>query len=172
MMVKAVGSALAALAIAGLAAPAAADDRKPRRHHHRGDRDRGSKVSAGEIAIGALLIGGVLALAGGKIENVEVADIDDQPAEVPATMPVPAPFSEEEATDACAQAAESSGVALARVVRIGEVTQVDAAGEGWFVKGSVSLRDGYRAGLPVTSRGFRCTISGAGVPSVHFDEVA
>ncbi|SOB87495.1 hypothetical protein SAMN06297144_2627 [Sphingomonas guangdongensis] len=169
MMVKRVGSALAVLAMVGLAAPAAADDRKPRRHHHRGDRDRGNKVSAGGIAIGALLIGGVLALAGGKIEDVEVADIDDEPAEVPAAIPVPTPFSEEEATDACAQAAESSGGALARVVRIGEVTQVDAAGEGWIVKGNVSLRDGYRAGLPVTTRGFRCTIAGTGVPSVRFD---
>jgi hypothetical protein len=171
MTARVMGGTLAALALVGLAAPAAAADRTSRRHHHRGDRDRGDKVSAGEIAIGALLIGGVLALAGGKIGDITVEDDEEAPTEAAAAAPVPAPYSEAEATDACAQAAEASGVALARVVRIGDVTQVDAAGEGWFVKGNVTLRDGYRAGLPATSRGFRCTIGATGVPNVHFDEV-
>jgi hypothetical protein len=169
MTMKVFGGGLAALAMVGLAAPAAAGDRKPRRHHHHGDR--GDKVTAGDVAIGALLIGGILALAGGKSKDVKVEDISFEPAEaVPTAAPISAPFTADDATDACAQAAESSGVGLARVVRIGDVSQVDAAGEGWFVKGAVTLRDGYRAGLPVTLRGFRCTIAGTGVPSVHFDD--
>ena len=161
-MMRIAGAGLAAMALVGMAVPAAAEDRKPRRHH----RDRADKVDAGDIALGALLIGGVLAIAASGKKRSGPADYAPPLDTVAVTG---AALDADGAADVCAQAAETQGTRLARVVRVDRISAVEAADDGWVARGMLVLRDSWRESGDARQRGFRCAVAGGGVPQVTFD---
>ena len=157
-MIRTIGGAAAAVAVLGMTVPAEAGDRKPRHHRHH-DED---KVTAGDVVAGAVLIGAIALLAGKK----KKPPVEPEP--VAFAEPLPTAFTQDEVVDACARAAEGEGARLARVVQTDRIVATDPAGEGWFARGFVTLRDSYREGASATKRGFRCSIA-AGMPRVTFD---
>ncbi len=162
-MIRFLGVGLAALAVAGMAVPAQAGDRKPRRHRDRHD----DKVRVGDVALGALLVGVIaLASSGKKTRPVDYAagPVDSAADVAPAT-----PLDADGAAEVCAQAAETQGTRLARIVRVDRIGSVEAAESGWATRGMLVLRDNYRETGDARLRGFRCVVSDAGMPRVTFD---
>jgi len=83
-------------------------------------------------------------------------------------VPPRARTDEEAAVDACVASAESEGRRYARVSKIDKVTIVDAVASDWIVRGTLALRDDYRA--PVTDRrAFTCRVGEKGVEQVAID---
>lgn len=162
-VVRLAGGSLAALAMMGMAAPAAAGDR-PKRHHRHKD-----KVDVGDIALGAVLLGGLLALTGSKKKRAEPIAYAPPPEPLPEAAAGPIAVEDmtaDDAADACAIAAEGQGAKMARIAQVAEVTSVDRSGEKWFVAGTIQLRDGYREARG-RSEGFRCSIGSRSVPEVR-----
>ena len=166
-MIRMMGASLAALATAGMAMPAAAHDgrRGKQGRHHRGD-----KVDAGDIALGAVLLGGLLALSGSKKKRAAPIAHDAPPEPAAGVVGVPRVAIEEmtadDAADTCAIAAEGQGAKVARIAQVGEVTAVNRSGVQWLVSGTIQLRDGYRQARG-RSETFRCSIGERGVPEVR-----
>jgi hypothetical protein len=161
-MSRALGGSLAALAMIGMAAPAAAGDRSRRNHRH-------DKVDVGDVALGAVLLGGILAIAGSKKKHVEPVAYASPPEPQPENASVAVEdMTADDAADTCAAAAEGQGAKMARIAQVAEVTSVDRSGERWFVAGTIQLRDGYREARG-RSEGFRCSIGSRGVPEVRID---
>lgn len=177
---KMLASAVAAVTMVAVAAPA--DAQRHRHRHH-------DRVDGGDVLLGAAIAGGLIALISSaerrKRERIEAeryyeaeryeAEAAPPPAWVPNAGEAPAGepggyadiASADAAADACAAAALYEGQSLARLVSVGAVDSVDRAGTGWTVRGTLLLRDDYRS--RGTERGFRCSIAGAGAPSVRID---
>jgi hypothetical protein len=164
--------ALAAMSIATI--PAQAQWHGPRHRDH-------DHVDGGDVLLGALLAGGLFAiLSSGKHKEPAPAPepigaVDDQappPAAIgPDTGSARARTDEEAAVDACVASAESEGRRYARVSKIDKVTIVDAVASDWIVRGTLALRDDYRA--PVTDRrAFTCRVGEKGVEQVTIDGTA
>ena len=181
-MLRTIGMAAAVAASVGLAVPAEAQWRggRPYRHHRSG-------IDGGDVLLGALLAGGVIAVASaasradrqrraeppaeplppewtdpngpdGNFDGSDLEDGDDTPV---------AANDEDVAADTCAEAAEEEGRRIARRATVSAITDVDRAGQGWFVAGTIDLSDGYRdAGTP---RRFRCNLTVGQAPSVRID---
>jgi hypothetical protein len=168
-------SALVALAAMSIGTvPAEAQWHGPPRHREH------DHVDGGDVLLGALLAGGLFAiLSSGKHkqpapppEPIDAAD--DQPPPPAAIGPdtggaTSAPprvrTDEEAAVDACVASAESEGRRYARISKIDKVTIVDAVASDWIVRGTLGLRDDYRA--PVTDhRDFTCRVGERGVEQV------
>ena len=172
---RTIGAVLAMAAMAVAAAPADARDDRPRREHKR-DRDRGreDRVDAGDMALGALLLGGVLAIAGaGKKKKAAVptnAVAVEPLGGTPGAGPVLAieEMTADDAADACAQAAESRGVRISRIAQVGTISSVERSGERWLVSGTIALRDGYRDAVGRAGR-FHCALGTSDAPQVRFD---
>jgi hypothetical protein len=175
---RTVGAALAMVGMMAAAAPAEAREDRPRREAKRErPRDRGGdKVDAGDMALGALLLGGVLAIAGaGKKKWTPVGPINAAMTEpmgggMPGAAPVLAveEMTADDAADACGQAAESRGVKMARIAQVGTISSVERSGEAWLVSGTIALRDGYRDAVGRPGR-FHCTLGTRDAPQVRFD---
>lgn len=188
-MIQGLGATAAALAMVGMAVPADASGQRRGNGHgpnqgrgHRG----GDRIDGGDLLLGALLAGGVIAIAsaaGKKSRNDAryAEDAGPPPSDADAgadhlddAMPAPPPgngpaLAESDAADACAEAAESRASEYARVARVSDIGSVDPAGNGgWYVQGTIELRDGYRDTAPRHER-FRCSVGGSGVPSVRID---
>ncbi len=183
-----VGAAVAAVTMIAVAAPAEAQRWGGRHRHH-------DRVDGGDVLLGAVLAGGLIALVSGANKaDRERRDADrydvppppradapppewlpdsSEPADYagPAEAGEPAGIADianaDDAADACAGAALAEGQSHARVTSIGAITSVDQAGTGWSVRGSLVLRDDYRT--RGNERGFQCTIAGAGAPTVRID---
>lgn len=180
-MVRGIGLAAALVASVGLAVPAEAQWRgggRGWRHH------RGGGIDGGDVLLGALLAGGVIAIA-------SAASKANRERPVPPSEPLPrdwddvdgpdgsfdgawegddvpaAATGEDAAADACAEAAEAEGRRLARRAVVSEVTDVDRAGTGWFVAGTIELSDGWRD--DGAARSFRCNLAEGQAPSVRID---
>jgi hypothetical protein len=181
-MLRTIGMAAAVAASVGLAVPAEAQWRggRPYRHH----RDR---IDGGDLLLGALLAGGVIAIASAA------SNADRQRRAAPPAEPLPrewadpdgpdgsfdgadradddaAPVAandEDVAADTCAEAAEEEGRRIARRATVSAVTDVDRAGQGWFVAGTIALADGYRDAA--TERRFRCNLTVGEAPNVRID---
>lgn len=172
---RVIGAVLAMTAMAIAAAPVEARDERPRREQKR-DRDRNrhreDKVDAGDMALGALLLGGVLAIAGaGKkkpVGPVNAAALDPLGAMGAAPALAVEEMTADDAADACAQVAESRGVKISRIAQVGTISSVDRSGEGWLVSGTIALRDGYRDAIGRPGR-FHCTLGTSEPPRVRFD---
>lgn len=170
---KLAGAATAALAMVAMAVPAEAQRHRGRHHH----RDR---VDGGDVVLGALLAGGLIALVSSakKRERARAeaeADAYEEPMEaepyVPETGAEVSDYSDirdaDQAADTCAAAAEAEGQRLARIARVGAIEAVDAAGTSWRVRGKIELRNDYRT--RGNERPFSCTIAGPGMPSVRIE---
>lgn len=177
---RGIGMAAALAASVGLAVPAEAQWRghRPYRHHRGG-------IDGGDVLLGALLAGGVIAA-------VSAANAGRQ-RDLPVEPPLPRGWEdpdgpdgsfdgqdddladdnaasldgESAAADACADAAEAEGRRLARRAEVSEVTNVDRAGDGWFVAGRIVLSGD--AEVDGTERGFRCNVIAGQTPDVRID---
>lgn len=167
------GAALALVAMGLSAVPADAQWHGPQRHR---DHDH---VNGGDVLLGALLAGGLLAILSSKKHEdaPPLVAANDQPPPLPpvavapdgnAAPPPRARTDEEAAVDACVASAESEGRRYARVAKIDKVTIVDAVASDWIVRGTLGLRDDYRA--PATDhRDFTCRVGERGVEQVTID---
>jgi hypothetical protein len=170
------GAAIALTATSVSAVPAEAQWHGPPRHREH------DHVDGGDVLLGALLAGGLFAiLSSGRHKETApppepIGAVDDQappPVAVPDTggansAPPRAKTDEEAAVDACVASAESEGRRYARVSKIDKVTIVDAVASDWIVRGTLALRDDYRA--PVTDRrDFTCRVGEKGVEQVTID---
>ena len=195
---KMFGGTAAAIAALSMAVPAAAQDRHGRggdrghgRHHHRNH----DKVDAGGLVLGALLVGGIVALANGekkrreRAEATYEADYEAQapedggepiPVEGSAPVPdMPAPYAAEydglydmdAATDRCASEAETFAQQYARLARVSSITSQVWNGKSWVIKGKLELADGY-ADAGKQSRKFRCGLKAGSEPSITIEGLA
>ncbi|MGC6400896.1 hypothetical protein ACNI3Q_09990 [Sphingomonas sp. FW199] len=191
------GGMAAALAVASMAAPAEARDWRGRGGWGH-DRHRGDRIDGGDVLLGALLAGGVIAIASAASRNNRERDVyrdappppprpqadfddvgytDDGYADVP-HGPYGRPASggiasgaADAATDACATAAEAEGRGFARVAQVQSIDAVDPDDRGgWYVAGTLGLRDGYQGGSTRSYR-FRCMMPGDGQPNVRIDGI-
>lgn len=184
-----IGGGIAAVAVLGMAVPAQAQHRRgpPPRHHHQGDR-----VDAGDVLLGAILAGGIIAIASSaekKRREREAAMVDQAvrdyeadraAADVEAVPEGPygdavpeggidaAPIDEEGAADRCAAAAENTGQGLARLARVTGVNSVTSTPQGaWTVRGTIELSDSYRASSGRRHQNFTCSLGTIGEPVVQ-----
>lgn len=189
-MMRGIGMAAALAAIMGTAMPAQAQWRgyRPYRHHNR--------IDGGDVLLGAVLAGGVIAVAAAAAnasrqrqalppaeplppewDDPDGPDgsfgddgYDDLPGEDAAAIgdeDALASSDEDAAADSCAEAAEAEGRRNARRATVSAITDVDRAGSGWFVSGTIELADGYRD--DGTERSFRCNLADGQAPSVRID---
>lgn len=195
---KALGGAAAALAVATMAVPAQAQDRRSggrdrdRHHHHHRDTD---KVDGGGLVLGALLVGGLVALASGEKKRREKAaaayEADYEaalPADGGAAVPVegsapvpdmPAPYAAEydglydmeAATDRCASEAETFGQQFARMARVSSISSQVWNGKSFVIKGKLELAEGY-ADPGKLSRKFRCGLRAGSEPAITIEGFA
>lgn len=167
---KLLGGAGVALALVAMAAPAEAQRWGGRHRHH-------DRIDGGDVLLGALLAGGIIAIASAADrERAPREAAEDAYAEPPADAPgepnvQPTNYIDladaDSAADACAQAAESAALRHARIARVGSIDAIDPSGPNWLVRGTIELRNDYRS--RGTEHGFRCNIAGAGVPTVRID---
>jgi hypothetical protein len=171
------GSAAAAVAMLGMAASAEAQHRGRPRHHDR--------IDGGGFLLGALLAGGVIAIASAASradrEREAVAEDYDVPpppppqdyaepadgADAGAAPAYPNVADEDDAVDACAAAAEDQGRGSARITHVANIQAVEPAGNGWTVRGTIELSDSYRA--EPRKHSFRCAIAEGGAPNVAIE---
>jgi hypothetical protein len=175
-VIKSLGIAASAIALATMAAPASAQQWHGPYYGHHDHDDTGAVV-------GALIAGGILgALIGAaskkKSEPVVVADAPPPPPPVEgagAPPPPPPPaynetYDEESATDRCASAAEEEGSHYARIAQVDRVTSVERNGSSWIVEGSLRLADSLRDRVR-TTRSFRCALKFGAAPQVTLLDV-
>lgn len=188
-VLKLAGIAAGAVAMAGLAVPAQAQERwRPSREVKK------DKFDLGDAIVGGLVVGGVLALiSSGKKKSHDVAPaeermpIDTGPAEdsrygepvQPGSGPIaetPAPdsarfdglYDEDAAADRCAMETETLGERHARLARVSNVTSTVWNGKSWVIKGQVELANSYRD-TEKQSLGFRCALKRGSNPIVTID---
>lgn len=168
--VKLMGAAAAVLATVSMAMPADAQWRGKYRH-----RDR---VDGGDMLLGAVIAGGLIALISGAEKSRRERERYDTPPppsrdRLPPREQAPEPdydgpvevSDEDSAVDACAMAAEDEGRGMARIAQVTEVTAVDAVRNGWTVRGTVELSDGYRGQR--RGYGFSCSVATHGAARVR-----
>lgn len=89
----------------------------------------------------------------------------------PEGPPPPPPIRyEEEAVDACAAATEDEGMAYARLASVRDIESVDRRPDGWEVRGTVELRNGYAEPHHAPYR-FVCAVRGGDVSDVWIRDV-
>ena len=171
------GKAVATTALVALSltsVPAQAERHGPR---HRGGHDR---VDGGDVLLGAVLAGGLFAILSGVGKKKTAPPPEDVAMEEDvAPTPVIGPeegnrtvsiarTDEEAAVDACVSSAESEGRRYARIAKIDKVTIVDAVASDWIVRGTLGLRDDYRA-TASEHRDFTCRVGERGVEQVTIE---
>ncbi len=187
-----IGGGAAMIASLALAMPAQAQDHGrgghgPDRGHHGGRHHRDKDADTGGLILGALVVGGLVALVSGEKKRRErqamyhadyVAPVDGRDA-APAYPPgspvadIPAPnaaeydglYDEEAAQDRCAVAAESQAQNYARLARVTGISEHRWNGKSWVVKGKVELADSY-ADTARPTYAFRCALKAGSEPVV------
>jgi hypothetical protein len=171
-----------------MAVPAEAQWRGRYPHRHR------DRIDGGDLLLGAILAGGIIALASSadKARRDRERDEDAPPppaADAPVEKPGPyvgpeAPegaasdgddgagspvdvSDEDSAVDSCAAAAEDQARAIARLARVTTIGDVRASGNGWTVRGTIELSESYRQ--TAARRGFTCSVAQGGAPNVRID---
>jgi hypothetical protein len=155
------GAVAATALTAATATPAMADDY----------RDRGG-IGAGEIIAGAVVIGGIAALAGafdGDRNDRRYAsrDRDYRGGYGGSANP-------RAAVERCVRAAENQARRLGgyRYADVVDVRDVDRTGHGFRVKGRIAVEGSPRWGGRRSDRGnFTCHTDGRGAPQVNFSGV-
>ncbi len=171
-VVAMLGTLVSGLAMVAMATPAEAQRWHGGRHH---DHDH---ISGGDLLLGALLGGAVVAIAASdnhnERERVETIDRDAPPPNsVPPETPAPdsarfdGMYDEEAAADRCSVQAEIFGSHYAHVAHVTRVSETVWDGGSWLVKGRLELADSYRDTARRT-RDFRCTLRRGTEPDVEF----
>ena len=184
-ILKAAGGMTAAIALLGMAVPAEAQRRGEGRghnggrgHHHRGN----DKIDVGGALLGAVLIGGIVALTSSekkRREKAEIYEADYDASRPDAGAPVPempAPNAAEydglydmgAAADRCASEAETIGQNYARLSRVSAVDSTTWTFGKWIVKGRVDLAKSYSDTFRRTVK-FRCKLQAGKAPQISFD---
>jgi hypothetical protein len=136
-----------------------------RSHHRHHDR-----IDAGDIFAGIFVIGAIAAIASSaskaKRDRAETRDRDpdwdrdrDRPIERGGIS------SENQAVDACAEAAEDKAGQRASVR---EITEVARTPDGWDVEGRIETRDSWRQQSGKTDA-FTCSVRGGRVETVYIE---
>jgi hypothetical protein len=178
------GGTAAAFAAISMAVPAQAQRYHGARHHHRGDGD-----GVAGFVLGALVVGGIAALASGEKkrrereaayqEDYEAPPVEGEEGSAqprPVGSPVadiPAPGSAEydglydpdAAADRCAVAAEVDAQKFARLSRVTSISSTVWSGKSWVVKGNVELSESYRDEAKQNYK-FRCALKAGNEPEV------
>jgi hypothetical protein len=186
-VLKLMGGAGAALAALSMAVPAEAQRYRGGPRHHRSH----DKIDGGSLLLGALLVGGIVALSNSEKKRRERAQAYEadyeaalpedggEPVPVEGSAPVPdmpAPYAAEydglydppAAQDRCASAAETLGQSYARLARVTAVPDYSWNGRSWVVKGKIELSEGYADG-DKRSHKFRCALRAGSEPSVTIE---
>ena len=183
-ILKLTGGVAAMIATLGLAVPAEAQRHGgggDREHHGRRHQRSGDKIDAGGLILGAVLLGGILALGDSekkRRERAEVyeADYDASAPETGSPVPeMPAPnsaeydglYDVEAAGDRCASEAETLAQSYARLTRVTSVSSTTWSFGKWIVKGKVELADAANE-APRTHK-FRCLLRAGSAPQVTFE---
>ena len=178
-----IGSIAAAAALTMMAAPADAGGR----YHHRGYR--GDRIDGGDVLLGALLVGGVIAIASAANNRQRTVPYSSLPPEpsYPApryddrysddlpplekddysvsddNYPIADRSSEDAAADSCAAAAEDQARRYGGTARVQDINDVDPGSDGgWYVQGTIDVNDG-------TPHRFRCSLLAGDGPRVMID---
>ena len=173
-MGRMLGLGVAAITMVAVAMPAEAQRRGGRHHRHH------DRVDGGDVLLGALLVGGIVAIASSseRRDRERRAREDDYDRDAPPVVDPQPPFQgggngyaditdADGAADACAAAAESTGMRFARIAHVGSIDAIDPSGPNWLVRGTIQLRNDYRS--RGEERPFRCSIAGAEAPVVRID---
>ncbi|MBX3563903.1 MAG: hypothetical protein KF730_04915 [Sphingomonas sp.] len=182
-ILKLAGGAAATLAMLGMAVPAEAQRyRGGGRGHYGGHHRGGDKVDAGGLILGAVLLGGILALSDSEKKRRERAEVyeEEYDANSPesgspvAEMPAPNAaqydglYDTEAATDRCASEAETLAQNYARLTRVTDIRSTVWNGRSWVVKGTVELANSYSDAIK-RSHAFRCALSAGSAPQISFE---
>ncbi|RYE03270.1 MAG: hypothetical protein EOP61_05360 [Sphingomonadales bacterium] len=166
-LLKIGGGMTAALAILGLAVPAQAQDRRWNRgdhgRHHRG----GGKIDAGDVLLGAVLLGGILALTSGSKKR-ERAEADYDAPYAPDADQYDGVYDPDAAGERCGMEAGIQGGNYARFSRFASISSTNWNGRSWVVKGRVELSDDEDQ-RTVRTASFRCALRAGSAPSVTFE---
>jgi hypothetical protein len=183
-MLRVSGGLTAAIAVLGMAVPAEAQRRGDGRgnggrgHHHR----QNDKIDVGGALLGAVLIGGIIALTSSdkkRRARAEVYETEYDASQPDSGSPVPdmpAPnaaeydglYDMDAAADRCASEAETLGQNYARLSRVSSVGSTTWNGKSWVVKGKVELADSYTDDPKRTAK-FRCALRAGSAPQVTFE---
>jgi hypothetical protein len=181
------GGTAALLAIAAMATPVQAQDhRGDRRHHDRRHHKGNDKIDAGDVVVGALVLGGIAALLHGEKKRrdkqaIYYADyaVDAAGNPLPGGSPVPevpAPnaaeydglYDVEAAADRCASEAETQAQNHARLSRVTAVTSTTWSFGKWIVKGRIELADDDN-GVDARLVKWRCGLKAGQQPAITFE---
>ena len=162
-IIKLGGGVAAAVAVMGLAVPAEAQRYRGRGHHHRG----GDRIDAGDVLLGAALLGGLLALSSAKKKQRERAEADVHEEEADSPARYDGTYVTETAQDRCADEAETLAQNYARLSRVSALTGTVWNGGSWTVKGAIELADSEDS-TPRTHR-WRCALRAGSEPVVTFE---
>lgn len=136
------------------------------RRHRRGDDDTAEVL--GGVLLGAILVG-VLSSASKKSKQARRSDGDygypdaDSRDDSRRRGDI---ASEDQAVDACAQAAESRA---GRTASVRDIDTVRRSNDGWDVEGIVESRDGWRDSKGERRR-FTCSVKYGAVDSVYVED--
>lgn len=167
------GKAVAATTLLAMSVTAVPAQAERWGSHHRG----GDKIDGGDVLLGAVLAGGLFAILSSV--GKKKAPPPRQAVAAEEAAPVVGPeegnrtvsisrSDQEAAVDACVSSAESEGRRYARIATIDKVTIVDPVASDLIVRGTLGLRDDYRAAA-TDHRGFTCRIGEQGVEQVTID---
>ncbi|RYD59870.1 MAG: hypothetical protein EOP60_01110 [Sphingomonadales bacterium] len=183
-ILKLTGGAAAMIATMGLAVPAEAQRFRggDRGHHGKRHHRGGDRVDAGGLILGAVLLGGLLAL--GDSEKKRRARAEAYEADYDASAPesgspvadMPAPnaaeydglYDVEAAGDRCAAEAETLAQNYARLTRVSSIGSTTWSFGKWIVKGKIQLADNENDSAPRTHN-FRCSLKAGSEPQVTFE---
>lgn len=170
-MLRRTGTIAVCIAVLSLAAPAAAQDIDKRdhpRHHH---KDRKDGDGLGDLFLGALIVGSVLALD--AVSREHGPDLDtDLAADPGSTFSRWGPPGEDRAGAAaavaqarCAEAIEAEGRKYAPAAWVSSVDEYWTVGRRWTIKGKVELAQSESD--PTARRyKFRCSLRADQQPRV------
>jgi hypothetical protein len=154
--------AAGALAVAS-ATPAMADDRR--------DRDG---IGAGEIIAGAVVIGGIAALAGAFDGDRDRWDRRDYRGDRWDRGGYGVGGGARGAVERCVRAAENQARRFGgyRYADVTDVRDVDRKRFGFRIEGRIQVQDNHRYGGRGFDRGrFTCRLDGRGAPLIEFDGI-
>lgn len=169
-ILKATGGGLAAIAMLGLVVPAQAQDRRGHgggRDHGRGHHRGGDKIDAGDVLLGAVLLGGILALSSGKKKH-ERSEADYGAPYAPDADQYDGVYDTDFAGERCGEQAGIDGGNYARFSRFQSISSTSWNGRSWVIKGRVELSDDEDQRTIRTAK-FRCALRAGGEPSVTFE---
>lgn len=133
-------------------------------YRHR--RHRGDGIDAGDVILGAIIIGGIAAVASAasQANRDRTRDGDwgggwsrDE-------------GTEEAAVDSCARAAEREGARYGQDARVEDITSVARQDGGWRVYGVVSAERGGGNGRYSDKSRFSCSVRYGQVDNVRFED--